>query len=585
MSLSNAIMVSMGSLQAINTQIRTVADNVANASNPNYNRQSVRLSNRELGGVQIDEVARAASKSLSTDYNTAISEASYNSQAFSLFKRVEELFGTVNGVTPLSNLVNDFETAWKNFEATPSNETNKSDVILRAADIITEIKRISDGIETIDDNLQKQISDDVASLNNALVLVGELNGQINFNNNTGQEINSLENQRDEQISIINKFVDATRMERAKGSLAIYTKSGIDLVDKTASVFTYNPLQETLSKSGFAGDATQVIGKGEISAKLNVMKISAQDVSNLEPEFAFLQKIKNRLDEIAYAFVDDATAVAKGSIHLDYTNDLTKLTNLADTLADGDEFQISANGGVATTIKIETGIGANDLVNIINTKGQAMPSDYQFRARIDGHGQLEISTTNGTLEITDGPNGKAATALGLETILHDKRNPPTFARAYKDTTTESNEATVFFAASSGTTEQDLLTVNRNNIVLNPDLRDGSLKIKVASGTAVVESLTSATRSDRGSASFVFSVTYTGLASTLLTDTSKLSNSFESRMQASEGIRDNLKRSLSNTVGVNVDEELSVLSSLQNSYAASARIIEISNQLFAELQRIV
>ena len=51
MSLSNAIMVSMGSLQAINTQIRTVADNVANASNPNYNRQSVRLSNRELGGA------------------------------------------------------------------------------------------------------------------------------------------------------------------------------------------------------------------------------------------------------------------------------------------------------------------------------------------------------------------------------------------------------------------------------------------------------------------------------------------------------------------------------------------------------
>lgn len=84
--------------------------------------------------------------------------------------------------------------------------------------------------------------------------------------------------------------------------------------------------------------------------------------------------------------------------------------------------------------------------------------------------------------------------------------------------------------------------------------------------------------------VSNVTYSGLAQAILSNFQTAANSLKSTSADAETQQTFYKNALSNATGVNTDSQLVLLTTLQNSYAASAHIITTIENMFASLEGI-
>lgn len=81
------------------------------------------------------------------------------------------------------------------------------------------------------------------------------------------------------------------------------------------------------------------------------------------------------------------------------------------------------------------------------------------------------------------------------------------------------------------------------------------------------------------------TYAQLGTTVLSNFQQAANTVNSLSQSATQQQQFYQQSLSNATGVNVDSELVNLTTLQNSYAASAHVISTISDLFKTLMGII
>ena len=157
------------------------------------------------------------------------------------------------------------------------------------------------------------------------------------------------------------------------------------------------------------------------------------------------------------------------------------------------------------------------------------------------------------------------------------SPATFANAYNSAASATGElASGFFTAN--------VSYDPGTMVVNPNLLNGTSTLKQASGAPVVTAL-NATRSFTADGLSVPSGTYTDLGTAFLAGFQQAANTINTANQPAQQQVTYYQQSLSNATGVNVDSELVSLTTLQNSYAASAHVISTINQMFTTLMNAV
>jgi flagellar hook-associated protein 1 FlgK len=159
-------------------------------------------------------------------------------------------------------------------------------------------------------------------------------------------------------------------------------------------------------------------------------------------------------------------------------------------------------------------------------------------------------------------------------------PPSFESAYDGATTQTGElASSFFTTSDGSA-----TANAFNLVVNPALVDGTSALKQASGTPIVAALTQTNQSlDAGGLS-VTNQTYSGIADAIISTSSSNAATVASNATSSAATATALSTQLSGQVGVNLDDEMTNLIVLQNSYSASARVVTTVADMLSSLLEI-
>lgn len=583
MSLFNALSTAVSSINALNTAVRTVSDNVANANNPDYNRREESFESLQYGGVRIGDIRRITNTGLQRDLFSQTADAEANSVRNRLYEQIEQLTGTVSNNTPLSDSVERFRTAWKAFEAAPESNAAADEVILAGEAILNEIERLSDGLDLIENQVLVDIDNRVNDLNTALAEVDRLNNAIVREKSNGRPTSQLENLRDKQLETVSGLIDVRTFEREDGSISVYTSSGLDLTDRNASTFTWNAANHTLTKSGSPSSDLITGGQlpdGELKALIDFIRTDQAAQDSTGSGVGALEKMRNHLDELSYSLVDDATRATQSTATM-ASGDLL-VGDLG--LTAGDSFTIDVGGGAVTVPSgggpLGAGIDAADTVQDLLDELNTIPD---VRARLTAHGRLEISTVNGTdLTLADTGNTPLQTLglIGASPTTVPERDPPTFANAYANTTTEAGEAANFFEVEAGTTPDN---ASRTNIRVNDTLSAGTETLKKLSGTDVVAALNAQNRSMGGSAINLSREDYTGLAAGILTDFTKRAENANTRAEESEVLRADMKQALRDEVGVNIDEEMARLTVLQNSYAASARVIESVNQMLQQLEQ--
>jgi len=680
MTLTAALQSAISSLNSINTAVNVTSQNVANATNKDYNTQEAIFTDVTNGGVRIAEIIRRVNVGLRNELLGEINTAAATAARNEAYELIEQLTGTLTGQTPLTDAIEEFRSAWKAFEAAPENDAARTDVVLLGQSVAIEIQRLSDGLDVIERQIRTNLRDTIGDVNDALAEIERLNDSIINEKASFRPTAELENLRDAEILKVAEVFDIQVLNKSDGSVAVYTTTGLDLVDSTASEFSFNEADFTLTKTGSGStDLSGQLTDGRLAAEINLLRTDGTSLQSTQNGIAPIQKLRDQLDELTFSFVDVSVAQARGTQFVESDTDITTFTGvdagdvitinvggsdqtvtvganqtaaslvaalnaltnvdaridshgqvvimsnagaltITDTdgaaaglgivssspqtfaqnvavsfarayqseiatgataltsttdliattgLTDPSTFTVTAAGAGATTITIGTGAGeaqtAGDLISALN--------DVEgVRAELNANGFLEISSAEGSLVITDGANTPLA-SLGFIT---------SGGVAVLEGSPNTGEAARFFEAETGTTPDN---VSRVNFRVNDTLTSNAEEVKLLVGSRVLTALNSEARAVVGSGINIQNEDYTGLASGILVEVTRQGEVATRQSLRSEALRDNLSQALRDEVGVNTDEELARLTVLQNSFAATARVLSVVDEMFGTLETIV
>jgi flagellar hook-associated protein 1 FlgK len=178
-----------------------------------------------------------------------------------------------------------------------------------------------------------------------------------------------------------------------------------------------------------------------------------------------------------------------------------------------------------------------------------------------------------------------------------------ADAFTNTTAGGFAAAYNAAATTGSGELNngFFTVSTNpstgladpaTFQLNAALTAGTSSVKQAAGSAVVAALTNPQTYPATSPAGLglgltanSSGTVSDMTTAVLSYFQQAANTVNTQSTAATQQQTYYQQAISNATGVNVDTELVNLTTLQNSYAASAHVITTINQMFQDLNNII
>jgi flagellar hook-associated protein 1 FlgK len=136
------------------------------------------------------------------------------------------------------------------------------------------------------------------------------------------------------------------------------------------------------------------------------------------------------------------------------------------------------------------------------------------------------------------------------------------------------------------DQDLEDVDRFNLEVNPNLPDVLEKMRFDSDKIgkIVRSLIANTRDVKVAGLVVNDRDYAGMTRSFGIDTARRAGESDKMKERTGNIKDTLVINYRNSVGVNLDAEMSKVVVLQNSYAATARVITTVTRMFEILEKV-
>jgi flagellar hook-associated protein 1 len=168
------------------------------------------------------------------------------------------------------------------------------------------------------------------------------------------------------------------------------------------------------------------------------------------------------------------------------------------------------------------------------------------------------------------------------------NPPGPATAFQ---AAYNNAT---PANAGELASDFFTIpnfganpstDAFDFQVNPALLNGTATVKQSAATPVVTQLLAATNNFSAGGVSVTNESYTSIASALASNQTQIAQQAQANQQASASTLTTTQTAYQNATGVNVNQQLSQLVVLQNTYGASAKVISVVQQLFTALEAAV
>ncbi len=270
------------SLQADQLALEVTGQNITNADVPGYSRQEALLtpvsgpgaSVPELsgspvapgGGVDVALVQRTHAAWLdaaAAQLSAQSGQASINDQSA---QQLQSLLAEPTDAG-LSATTDRFLTAFGNLASHPEDAAARDNVLRAAQELTGRIQQLSQGIDSLRQNLANQASDNIAAVNDLAKQVAALDGQISQAQAAGGAPNELIDQRDQLLEQLTQRTGATASGQEGGELVV-SIGGINLIQGThaeaLSLQTGSPPSVLIARTGTAVTAAG----GQLGAQLN-----------------------------------------------------------------------------------------------------------------------------------------------------------------------------------------------------------------------------------------------------------------------------------------------------------------------------
>jgi flagellar hook-associated protein 1 FlgK len=258
MSLSFALGNALTGLTASARMAEVVAANVANSQTDGYGRRVVDLSAQSLGGrgagVRIDGITRIGDPALLFDRRGAEAQLAAGNQRLGALERIEAVWGIGTDGATIDARIAALEDALIAASGDPSSDIRLTTVVSRLNDLAGAVRGNSDAIRQERERADARIGTEVDTLNTALGQVEFLNSQIGKARAAGEDAHALVDERQRVIDRISAIVPVREVERDRGTVALYTTTGITLVDGRAAEIGFSPTPTIVADMTFAGGA-------------------------------------------------------------------------------------------------------------------------------------------------------------------------------------------------------------------------------------------------------------------------------------------------------------------------------------------
>ena len=616
MSLTQALSTALSGLQVNQASISIVAANVANADTPGYTRKvvnQVAIGGSASIGVRVSDIQREIDLYIQRQLRVENAGASYADTRANMYSQLQDIYGQPGADTSLEAVYNSFTSALQVLSTSPDDPGARTAVVNSAQLLTQQLNQLSGNIQSLRANAELGIADAVNKANEAMTQIASLNGQIAAGTPGDAATEALQDQRDSYIDQLSQLMDINVIPGDRGQVSIFTSNGTQLVGAQAAQLSFDAVGTITPNSKWNANPS-LRGVGTITlippagAPVDLIQNhairSGTIAAYLQMRDQDLVQAQNQLDALAagmaQALSDKTTAGAPVSsppqngfsvdvgnlsagntVTINYT-DTTTSTPHTITLVRVDDPSALPLSNTATAT-------ANDTVFGIDFSGGMGSVVTQINAALTGTG-MTASNSGTVLQILD--NGAANTV---------DVNSMSATATVTSLTGGSGEFPLFTDGSApytgvitGTGSERVGLAAR--IAVNPSVvADPSSLIVYQAGTPagdstrpdfILQQLTNASltfspNTGIGTVSAPFTGSLTTYLRQVISQQGEAASSANNLKQGQDVVLNSLQQRFNDVSGVNVDQEMANLLSLQNSYAANARVMSAVKEMLDAL----
>ena len=630
----NLMNIGTSALLANQAGLTTTGHNIANVNTPGYSRQ-VTIQQTRGGqysgagfvgrGVDVETVTRTRNDFLSTNAVLTQSISSADAARAEKLSQLEQMFPV--GDNGLGAAVNNVFSAFTDLASMPNDVTTRTAVLARLNDLTSRFNAASTQFDNLQTQINGQLDADVIQVNRLAAQIAAVNGQIQSVKGTGHDPNDLLDQRGQLISDLNKLVQTSTVDANDGTVSVYIAGGQPLVtsNNASKLKLITDPTDSKLKSLVITQAGQdlgldypQIGGGEIAGLLrfqgqdldgarNTVGRIALGVANVLnnqnklgldmngaaggplfniPTFKGNPDPHNTGTATVQADVSDPTGngLQPSDYEVSFTSPTTgTITRLSDNtvtafaalptpgtplVVDGLSFTLGAGaiGGDKYTIK--PGATAAELSVAVPSVQKLVATPVSFAMGMQNTGTLTVSTLNGPQQGLVTQNQTNPYLTSPVTLTFHVGAGPTY------TYDVSGDGTGNLTAVPYTPGPPSTTISYNGW----SLKFNDLEVPAEGDVVTVQSFQASANTRTP---LLSGVSMSDAYATAIANIGTAVQSGKSAADLSSAIASDAQTASTSAAGVNLDEEASKLLQYQQSYQASAKILQVAQTVFDTL----
>jgi flagellar hook-associated protein 1 len=622
--VSDVFGISVSALQAFQQAINVTSNNVANASTPGYDRETINLTEAipqsngtaTIGaGVAISGINRAFSQAAANQLNTSQSSLGSLNALQNYTNQIDNLFGTTIG--GLSTALQSFYSAFSDVANNPTSTASRQALIGQAQSVASSFQTASSELGSLNTDVNSRITADVTQINSIAKAISTLNNQIVTGSaqDGGQQPNELLDQRDQLVSSLSQLVNISTTTDTNGALNVFIGNGQPLVlqgqvtalTTVANQFNATQLEisNTASSAVISGNITGGDLGGLLAARTQVINpalnslgqvatafsqtVNSQQAQGLDlsgslgaPIFSLAAPLatgssRNTDAVTASVTVSGLGALTSNDYVLSFVGGVPKLTDTSDGTS-------VTPAGAGTVANPYTSAG----ISIVLSGTPANGDQFLVQPTAGAAGSLKVVLSNpsqiaaaGAVKTAAAGANTGAASISSGTVIDSTNalllSPVTIAFTSPTTYTINGGAPNAYASGanidfhgwevqiSGTPANgDTFTVTSN-----------------AGGTGDNRNALAAASSQNVGVLQNGTTSVTGGVSAIITGLGSQAQQINTAQAAQSAVNTQALSSVQSNSGVNMDEEAAALLQWQQAYQAAAQALSIGNSLFTTL----
>ena len=620
--MSSIFGIDLSALQAFQQAIEVTSNNVANASTPGYDEESIELDTalpQNAGGfaigsgVAVAGVQRAYSQAAATQLNTSQSSLSQLTSLQNYTSQIDNLFGTTAG--GLTTALQTYYSGWSAVADDPASAPAREALLGDANALAANLNSTSSQLQGLNSDVNTRITADVNQINSIGTQISNLNTQIAQGTGSGQAPNQLLDQRDQLVSNLSQLVGVTTTSNTDGSINVYLGNGQPLVlDQNTYKLSTVPNQFNASQLEVASTASDGASISSSITSGDLGGLLSARTQAIDPALNQLGQIATAVAQTANTqqasgldlngqlgsalFSVGAPVATASSANTDGTTASATISSIGALTSDN--YLLSYQGGTYTLTDATTGsnvaltgagtstspLTASSVgLSIVLSGTPASGDQFLIQPTAQAAATIGVALTDpsglaaaGAIQTSASDTNTGSATIGAGTVL-DAANPAllntTTIQFLTPTTYSVNGAGSFAYTSGGNVDLNGWQVQISG---TPAAGDTFTVQSNAGGTGDNTNALAAANQQTTGVLSNGTISLSGAVGALISGAGALAQQVNTAQTAQTAVNTQATTNVQSISGVNLDEEAANLMQWQQAYQASAQALSVANGLF-------